>query len=270
MWIECFSTLENCDVEEEERMNATICLNLEYSNHQAPSKDLAHHLAIASELLFVAERGVWVDPTTKLLSKAGDSLQNLFHEKGIRKLLRLLKTEKNSNEIYHHTKEFQPHVTHYNELLNWLKMKYLNKNLYSIALLYDKLKLHALSLTNKVSFVRYLGSVYRLDNLVKVELRLKEGDSIKNLSLILLQAYKSSSKRTAIGTSELIEPVSSKRVIVYDNLEALSILNVQYYCNSNCQLMSSISARHIEREPIAGQIWQHDSNLVYFVNPFKL
>ncbi|RPA94032.1 hypothetical protein L873DRAFT_1793192 [Choiromyces venosus 120613-1] len=204
MWIECFGALENCQVEDEERMNATVRLNLEHTNHQAPSKHLAHLLVIASWLLFVAEGGIWVDPTTKLLSKAGDSLQNLFHEKGIRKLFRLSKTEKNSNEIYHHRKEFQPHATYYNKLLDWLNMKLLNKTLYSLPLLYDKLKLHDVSLTNKVSFVRYLGSVYRLDNLVKVELRLKKGDSIKNLSLILLQAYKSSSKCSTIGILQLV------------------------------------------------------------------
>ncbi|RPA90102.1 hypothetical protein L873DRAFT_1609602, partial [Choiromyces venosus 120613-1] len=70
MWIECFGALENCHVEDEERMNAVIRSNLEHSNRQAPSKDLAYHLAVASGLLFVAEGDVWVDPTTKQLSKA--------------------------------------------------------------------------------------------------------------------------------------------------------------------------------------------------------
>ncbi|RPA94949.1 hypothetical protein L873DRAFT_1610469, partial [Choiromyces venosus 120613-1] len=69
-WIERYGVLSNTHVEDEERMNSSVRSNLEHSDRQAPSKDLAYCLANAQGLRFVALGGIWVDPKTNLLTQA--------------------------------------------------------------------------------------------------------------------------------------------------------------------------------------------------------
>ncbi|RPA92331.1 hypothetical protein L873DRAFT_1602832, partial [Choiromyces venosus 120613-1] len=70
LWVECYGVLANMHVEDEERMNSSIRSNLEHSNRQAPSRDLAYRFATASGLKFIARGGAWIDPDTKQLTKA--------------------------------------------------------------------------------------------------------------------------------------------------------------------------------------------------------
>ncbi|RPA90306.1 hypothetical protein L873DRAFT_1754002, partial [Choiromyces venosus 120613-1] len=65
-----YGPLVNYYVEEERAMNPCLRLQLEYSNRQAPSRDLAYIFAVSERLKFVLQGGRWVNLQSKDLCQA--------------------------------------------------------------------------------------------------------------------------------------------------------------------------------------------------------
>ncbi|RPA89454.1 hypothetical protein L873DRAFT_1614891, partial [Choiromyces venosus 120613-1] len=69
-WMQQYGPQVNYHVEEEEAMNSCLRLQLEHSNRQGPSRDLAHRFAVSEGLKFILQGGRWVNPKSKELCQA--------------------------------------------------------------------------------------------------------------------------------------------------------------------------------------------------------